>query len=535
MKNIAVIGAGYWGKNLVRNFSDLGVLKTICDPLADVQKSMQGLYPSIGIESELSRVLEDDDIQAVAIATPAETHFEVGLKALTAGKHVFMEKPLCLDVRHAEELIHLAEDKKRILMVGHVLHYHPAIIRMKELINEGQIGKVDYFYSNRLNLGKFRLEENILWSFAPHDISLMLSLVKDYPQTIYCMGGSYLSKSIADVTLCTFSFSSGVRGHIYVSWLHPTKEQKVVVVGNQGMLVFDDGEAPEKKLTLFRHKVLWKNGVPTPDKSEAEAIALSWSEPLRNECRAFLSAIESGKPPMTDGGEGLQTLRLLNDCQRSLTSGGPIASDSSKHSSDGPFIHPTAVIDSKVTLGQGTKVWHFAHVSEGARIGPQCSLGQNVFVGRHVSIGKNVKIQNNVSLYEKVEIEDDVFLGPSMVFTNVLNPRSEISRKNEYRKTLVKKGATIGANATIVCGHTIGSYAFVGAGAVVTKDVPDFALVYGSPARQQGWMCRCGERLPDGEGSKRSCSACNSHYEYSKSAKGMTISKTSSKERSPVG
>ena len=159
------------------------------------------------------------------------------------------------------------------------------------------------------------------------------------------------------------------------------------------------------------------------------------------------------------------------------------------------YQHPSAIVDDGAHIGEGSRIWHWAHVCGGARIGSGCSLGQNVFVGNDVQIGNNVKIQNNVSVYDAVTLEDDVFCGPSMVFTNVYNPRSAVARKTEYRRTLVKQGATIGANATIVCGSTVGRYAFVGAGAVVQKDVPDFALVVGVPARQIGWMSRFGERL----------------------------------------
>ena len=172
-------------------------------------------------------------------------------------------------------------------------------------------------------------------------------------------------------------------------------------------------------------------------------------------------------------------------------------------------IHETAVIDSPCEIGEGTNIWHFSHVMKSCRLGKRCNLGQNVFVASGVILGDNVKVQNNVSIYEGVEIEDDVFLGPSMVFTNVTTPRSHVSRKDEFAKTLVRKGATIGANATIVCGNTVGSYAFIGAGAVVTSSVPDYALVVGNPARQVGWMCNCGQRL----GDDLVCRKCGKAYE----------------------
>jgi UDP-2-acetamido-3-amino-2,3-dideoxy-glucuronate N-acetyltransferase len=174
-------------------------------------------------------------------------------------------------------------------------------------------------------------------------------------------------------------------------------------------------------------------------------------------------------------------------------------------------IHPTAIVDEGAQIGDDTKVWHWVHISAGARIGERCSFGQNVFVGNKVVIGNNVKVQNNVSIYDDVVLEDDVFCGPSMVFTNVINPRSHVSRKNEYKQTLVGRGATIGANATIVCGHNIGEFAFIGAGAVVTSDVEPYALMVGVPARRIGWMCNCGERLPALDGAV-SCLACGASY-----------------------
>jgi len=175
------------------------------------------------------------------------------------------------------------------------------------------------------------------------------------------------------------------------------------------------------------------------------------------------------------------------------------------------FVHESSYVDDGAVIGDGTKIWHFSHVLPHAVLGAKCSVGQNVNIGGKAVIGNNVKIQNNVSIYDEVVLEDDVFCGPSMVFTNVMNPRSHISRKHEYKKTLVKRGATLGANSTIVCGTTVGRYAFVGAGAVVTKDVPDYALVYGNPARQHGWMCQCGVKL-ELQGAAALCGACGSRY-----------------------
>ena len=175
------------------------------------------------------------------------------------------------------------------------------------------------------------------------------------------------------------------------------------------------------------------------------------------------------------------------------------------------FVHESSYVDEPCEIGEGTKIWHFSHIMTGCKIGDKCNIGQNVVISPDVIIGNNVKIQNNVTVYTGVICEDDVFLGPSMVFTNVINPRSHVSRKSEYRKTLVKKGASIGANATIVCGYEIGRYAFIGAGAVVTKDIPDFAMVVGNPARIAGWMCKCGEKLKF-ENENSICNICGSKY-----------------------
>ncbi|MCB4755539.1 MAG: Gfo/Idh/MocA family oxidoreductase [Elusimicrobia bacterium] len=523
MKKIAVIGAGYWGKNLVRVMNDLGQLAAVCDADSQRRRDLQATYKGVDIVPSLDAILKNSDIKAVVIATPATSHYEIGKQALLSGKDVFIEKPLAMSVSNGEELVDIAEKNGRILFVGHVLHYHPCIVKMKEMIRRGDIGKVNYIYSNRLNLGKFRNEENILWSFAPHDISLILSILKEYPLEVYCTGGNYLHQKIADITLCTYNFNSGTKAHIFVSWLHPTKEQKLIVVGSNGMLVFDDTVEPDKKLAIYRHQVVWIDGLPNPKKNEPEYIRVDWEEPLLREAKAFLESIEKRTPPITNGQEGLLTLKLLNHSQQSLEKGEIIVTEP-KGSSEKtlPFyIHPSSFADRTAQIGKGTNIWHFCNIMPGAVIGKNCRIGQNVFIAKNVKIGNGVKIQNNVSVYERVEIADFAFLGPSAVFTNVFNPRSEVERKNEYRVTKVGKGATVGANATIVCGVTIGDYAFVGAGAVVTHNVKPYSLVYGSPAQHHGWMCQCGEKLPIQEAQNSSpkkvvCSRCEASYQICK-------------------
>ncbi|OCC15872.1 2,3,4,5-tetrahydropyridine-2,6-dicarboxylate N-acetyltransferase [Dissulfuribacter thermophilus] len=501
---VALIGAGYWGKNLVRNFHALDVLSAVVDPNPAVQQWLNRKYPEIKVYNAISQVLGNPQIDAMAIATPAETHGTLVREGILAGKDVYVEKPLCLSEKEGEELINLAETHERILMVGHLLWYHSALLKLQNLIGEGQLGRILYVYSNRLNMGKLRREENVLWSFAPHDVSVILGLLNEFPDEIQAHCGNYLHQNIADVTVSLLSFPSGIKAHIFVSWLHPFKEQKLVIVGEQKMAVFDDTQPWEKKLILYPHKVEWKGQIPAAIKAEGEYIKIPEYEPLRAECEHFIDCITSRSVPRTDGKEGLRVLKVLNACQKAIETGYPVKLRLNKDGNNSIFIHPTAIVDEGAIIGNGTKIWHFSHVLGESEIGPNCNIGQNVVIGPRVRIGKGCKIQNNVSVYEGVTLEDYVFCGPSVVFTNVYNPRAEIPRKTEFRSTLVKKGASLGANSTILCGITIGEYAFIGAGSVVTKDVPPHALVVGNPARQIGWVCKCGNRL-DKKGECKSC------------------------------
>lgn len=492
--NIAVIGSGYWGKNLVRNFAELGALAVVCDTNPETRDALAAQYPGCRAVADFADVLRDDSIHAVSIATPAETHGTLVRQALLAGKDVLVEKPLCLIEDEARSLVALAKQQGRLLMVGHLLWYHPAILKLKELIDSGDLGRIQYVYSNRLNLGKIRREENILWSFAPHDVSVILGLLGEMPDAVSAQGGNYLHQQIADTTVTMLSFPSGVKSHIFVSWLHPFKEQKLIVVGDRKMAVFDDMEKKDK-LLLYPHSIHWKGQVPVANRADAQPVELDKSEPLRDECAHFLDCMRTRRRPRTDGEEGLRVLSVLQRCQEALERkpGAPARTPAPPKRSW--FVHESAFIDEGVEIGDGTSIWHVSHVLKGSKIGRSCKIGQNVVIGPNAVVGNGVKLQNNVSVYEGVTLEDHVFCGPSMVFTNVFNPRSEIPRMSELKPTLVKRGATLGANCTIVCGTTIGRYAFVGAGSVVTKDVPDYACVMGSPARISGWMCECGAKL----------------------------------------
>ncbi|MBN2297902.1 MAG: Gfo/Idh/MocA family oxidoreductase [Deltaproteobacteria bacterium] len=510
--HIAVVGAGYWGKNLIRNYSELGALHAICESNEETCRSIEKTYPEVPCVKNFQALLNMEDIDGVAIAAPAEKHFSLAREALLAGKDVFVEKPLALSLSDAQELKEIAESHSRILMVGHLLQFHPAFIGLKELIRNGELGRIHYIYSNRLSFGKIRREEDILWSFAPHDISMILALSGEEPDCVMATGGNYLHKKIADVTTTHLEFSSGLRAHVFVSWLHPFKEQTLVVVGERQMAVFKDTAPWGEKLFIYPHNILWQNGIPVPEKKDAISVSVQRGEPLKTECEHFLKCIIKRTRPTTDADEGISVLRILKAGQDSLLGNGKKIVIREMHKKqDAFFVHDTSIIDNGASIGAGTKIWHFSHILKNSKIGADCSIGQNVVIGPDAIIGKGCKIQNNVSIYKGVTLEDSVFCGPSMVFTNVFNPRAHIPRMDEMRPTLVKQGATIGANATIVCGHTIGSYAFIGAGAVVNRGAPDHALMVGNPARQIGWMCECGNKLDD----TLTCLHCGMEYEIS--------------------
>jgi acetyltransferase-like isoleucine patch superfamily enzyme len=414
-----------------------------------------------------------------------------------------MGRHACIDL--AGELDEARRDVEFARLPG-----DPAFLELRRIVREGKLGRLQYVASNRLSLGKIRREEDILWSFAPHDISMILSLVGAAPSRVSAVGAYVLHQSIADVTTTHLAFPGGEQAHVFVSWLHPVKEQKLVVVGSLAMAVFDDTEPWPRKLLLYQHQIQWKDNVPVPEKADALAIPVEPGEPLGQECRHFLECIRTGARPRTDGREGLGVLRVLSQAATSLRASRPgpdspseaakvrpVPASAAKRTS-GYRVHESAYVDDGVEIGEGSKIWHFSHLLPGTKLGRNVTVGQNVVIGPDVVVGDNCKIQNNVSLYKGVTLEEGVFCGPSCVFTNVNNPRAEVERKSEFRATLVKRGASIGANATIVCGHTLGEYAFIAAGAVVADDVPAYALMAGVPARRIGWMSRDGHRLgPD--------------------------------------
>jgi len=324
MKRIAVMGCGQWGKNLVRNFHELGVLTHAYDPDAGRLQAVHERYPEVVVDKNYRQLLSADDVDGVVIAAPAEQHAAMAEAALLSGKDVFVEKPLALRYSDGEKLVYLAEQMDKILMVGHLLEYHPAILKLKQLIDDGELGKVQYIYSNRLNLGRVRREENILWSFAPHDIAVILRLIGDLPLEVTATGGAYLQPNIADVTVTNLHFDNGVRAHIFVSWLHPYKEHRLVVIGSKKMVCFND-IAQEDKLLLYDQGIEWVNGEPVPRVGTGARVDFDGGEPLKAECQHFLQCLETRQRPKTDGPSALNVLQVLQSCQHSLqTHGQPV-------------------------------------------------------------------------------------------------------------------------------------------------------------------------------------------------------------------
>jgi len=305
----------------VRNFHELGALSVICDSRESVETENKAQYSNVRFVREYKQVLSDPAIHAVALSTPAVTHYEMAKAALEAGKDVYVEKPLAIEVKQGRELVELAEARGRVLMVGHILRYHPAVVKLQELIRNGSLGKLQNLYSNRLNIGKIRTEENILWSFAPHDISVICSLVGSEPVEVSASAGSYLQTGIADVTVTNFTFETDVRAHIFVSWLHPFKEQKLVVVGDRKMAVFDD-TAREGKLKIYDKGIEWRAGMPVPRQTAETTLFFDELEPLKLECSHFVACIRDRQQPLTDGPSALRVLKVLEGCQLSLERNG---------------------------------------------------------------------------------------------------------------------------------------------------------------------------------------------------------------------
>ena len=309
-KNISVIGCGHWGKNLVRNFAELDALAAVCDPNDQLAQSYAQQFNVDNLSFEA--ILADPAMEGIVLAVPAPLHAPMAVKAMNAGKHVYVEKPLAMNKIEAESMIVASEKNNVQLMVGHLLQYHPVFMAVRSLVESGELGSLSYVYSNRLSFGKVRSEEDVIWSFAPHDISMILSLAGTELSVVRTEASCILQEDIADTATVHMEFKTGLKAHVSVSWLHPFKEQILVVVGQNGMAVFDDTKPWNEKLALYRHVVKTTNGPTRLEKAEVEYQEVPESEPLRNECQHFLNVVSKNVVPLTDGDEGLRVLKVLS-------------------------------------------------------------------------------------------------------------------------------------------------------------------------------------------------------------------------------
>ncbi|TRZ66019.1 gfo/Idh/MocA family oxidoreductase [bacterium] len=310
--NLAIVGCGKWGMNHVKTaYKLLGDnLKAVYDLDTNLKEKIKAVSPSINLCPDISLCYKNEDINCVIVATPAETHYSITKTLLNNGKHVLVEKPMTLHSVETNDLLHISDNKNLILMSGHILLYHPAVVKIKEMINDGKIGKVQYIYSNRLNLGTIRSEENILWSFAPHDISIVQYLLDSFPIRVNAYGAKYLQPGIEDTTITILNYPGNINVHIFVSWLHPFKEQRFVVIGDKGMIVFEDS-AREDKLKYYEKGFAMKNGVLLKFESDYEVISYPDLSPLEEEQKHFFDCILNNNCPLSDGKHTYDVLKIL--------------------------------------------------------------------------------------------------------------------------------------------------------------------------------------------------------------------------------
>jgi len=486
---LGLIGGGYWGKNLIRTFNSLDVLKTICEINDEIIEKYEVDYPNLTITKYFDDMLNDDEITMICVSLPAQMHYEFGIKVLQAGKHLYVEKPITLNVLEAEKLNLYAKEHNLICMVGHLLHYHPAIATIKEILTSNVLGPIKHITSNRKSHGIYRTYENVLWSFAPHDISIALSLCNgthDDVQNLSCNGTTYVSKGVHDIVNMSMTIND-IYVNINVDWNSPYKEQRLSIACENGLILFDDVEKFDK-LKIINNHVQMNNDIPVANKTESRVQEVDYSiSPLTHECVHFINCCTTNVQPITCSEEGINVLKVMLQADKLLMSHDKTIQPFTKH--------VTSDVDNDVSIGNNTKIWRWCHIGKGAIIGDNCSVGQCCFIAG--TIGNGCKLQNNVSIYKGVKAGNNVFFGPSCVLTNDINPRCEYSKNGQYMETIIEDGVTIGANATIICGHTIGKYALIGAGAVITKDVEPYSIMAGNPAIRIGTIDECGNRILD--------------------------------------
>ncbi len=515
---IAVVGLGSRGRLTAREAIEAGALAAVCDVDPVVLVDTARALGEVRAESDYLRLLAAPDVQAVALCTPPATWDGMVEAALHAGKDIYLDAPLVLPLTRGRALLDLVAERRRLLMSGPVLRFAPAVEALMALVRDGRLGTLRYLHGRHFKAAPTVAEPPADAGLSVTLGHLLADLVPSPPGRVLTRATTWRSARHPDVTETLLDFPGGPRVLLHAAALGGFGGVfELEIIGDRGAARLWRDAEDHLHLAVDADEAI---DLPLPSSgSQARAASL----------RHFLDAVATRRPAL-QGSDGLLALwRLLAAAQRSLDAGaevpfGPGAGAASTAPAPvavpglapGVVLHPTVQVDGPCEIGEGTKIWHFSKLLGPLTIGRQCSFGQNVVIERHVTIGDNVKVQNNVSIYSGVILEDDVFCGPSMVFTNIGTPRSHYPRKGQYATTRVRRGASIGANATVVCGHTLGQYCFVGAGAVVTRDVPDFALVYGNPARVMGFTCYCGIRLPFGTGpgehEEGACADCGRRY-----------------------
>jgi UDP-2-acetamido-3-amino-2,3-dideoxy-glucuronate N-acetyltransferase len=472
MKNprVAVVGLGAWGRRAARGLQAMGALAAVCD--LDPTRTADFDVPAF---QDYLALLSAGLVDAVALGTPSGTRYAMGLGALHADLDLWVKAPLASASEAGRALVEAAAAHARVLHLDGFEDVHA-------VLSDAALGAPRYVDLRDDARGTLEdLQERLVCA-----VTTVQALLGEAPTRVRAEGIAIEQTDAADVIVAHLQFESRARASLHVSRVHPLPNWRLSVIGS--------GAAAEG---------------PTRVEGGGGARAAAFVEAVsaRGEngaARAALSALRT-----------TEAVRRALDEDRWVSPGEAPALAPATAPAD-VYLHPSVAVSGPVNIGAGTKIWHFSKLLGPLTIGERCTLGQNVVVERHVTVGNNVKIQNNVSVYSGVVLEDDVFCGPSMVFTNVGTPRSHYPRRGTYQETRVRRGASIGANATVVCGNTLGAYCFVGAGSVVTRPVPDYALVFGNPARVRGWACYCGERLPLGadlEGSETGqCGHCDRRY-----------------------